>query len=234
MQPTPAQRNPWAILLVLVFGFFMILLDTTIVNIAIPSISTDLKASLDQILWVINGYILVYALLLVTAGRLGGFFGQRNLFAIGVVVFTAASAACGLAQDPSQLIAFRVVQGFGGALMAPQILALSPSRPPTSSRLPNDSAYAVTTHCRSLLEKPSACWADGSAMFTIVASSTSISWATATTTRTSQRRSADGVRRSRVAEDVLTDDIRSIPSLRLAELARLSVRRVRLDSEGIW
>src|ERR1700716_293509 len=105
---------------------------------------------------------------------------------------------------------------------------------PTTSRLPNDSAYAVTTHCRSLLEKPSACWADGSAMFTIVASSTSISWATATTTRTSQRRSADAVRRSRVAEGVLTDDIRSIPSLRLAELARLSVRGVRLDSEGIW
>jgi EmrB/QacA subfamily drug resistance transporter len=124
MQQTPTQRNPWAILLVLVFGFFMILLDTTIVNIAIPSISTALNASLDQILWVINGYILVYAVLLVTAGRLGDFFGQRNVFAIGVVVFTAASAACGLAQDPSQLIAFRVVQGFGGALMAPQILSL--------------------------------------------------------------------------------------------------------------
>jgi EmrB/QacA subfamily drug resistance transporter len=124
MQQTPTQRNPWAILLVLVFGFFMILLDTTIVNIAIPSISTDLNASLDQILWVINGYILVYAVLLVTAGRLGDFFGQRNVFAIGVVVFTAASAACGLAQDPSQLIASRVVQGFGGALMAPQILSL--------------------------------------------------------------------------------------------------------------
>ena len=124
MQQTPTQKNPWAILIVLVFGFFMILLDTTIVNIAIPSISTDLNASLDQILWVINGYILVYAVLLVTAGRLGDFFGQRNVFAIGVVVFTAASAACGLAQDPSQLIAFRVVQGSGGALMAPQILAL--------------------------------------------------------------------------------------------------------------
>ena len=69
MQQTPTQRNPWAILLVLVFGFFMILLDTTIVNIAIPSISTDLKASLDQIRWVINAYILVNAVLLVTAGR---------------------------------------------------------------------------------------------------------------------------------------------------------------------
>jgi hypothetical protein len=93
-------------------------------------------------------------------------------------------------------------------------LNMSPSRPPTSSRLPNDSAYAVTTHCRSLLEKPSACWADGSAMFMIVASSTSISWATATTTRTSQR-PAGAVRRSGVAEDVVTDDIRSIPTASL-------------------
>src|ERR1700716_4166085 len=89
-------------------------------------------------------------------------------------------------------------------------LNMSPSRPPTSSRLPNDSAYAVTTHCRSLLEKPSACWADGSAMFTIVPSSTSISWATAATTRTSQRRSAGAVR-SRLAEGVVTDAIR-VPS----------------------
>src|SRR6267143_4803675 len=89
-------------------------------------------------------------------------------------------------------------------------LKMSPSRPPTSSRLPNDSAYAVTTHWRSPLEKPSACWADGSAMFTIVPSSTSISWATAATTRTSQRRSAGAVR-SRVAEGVVTDDIR-VPS----------------------
>lgn len=124
MPQTPTEKNPWAILVVLVFGFFMILLDTTIVNIAIPSISRDLGASLDQILWVVNGYILVYAVLLVTAGRLGDFFGQRNVFATGVVIFTAASAACGLAQDPSQLIAFRVVQGVGGALMAPQILTL--------------------------------------------------------------------------------------------------------------
>src|SRR5438309_8293248 len=92
-------------------------------------------------------------------------------------------------------------------------LKVSPSRPPTSSRLPNDSAYAVTTHCRSPLEKPSACWADGSAMFTIVPSSTSISWATAATTRTSQRRSTGAVRRSRVAEDVVADAIR-VPSYR--------------------
>src|ERR1700674_1323140 len=124
MQTTRAQRNPWLSLLVLCFGFFMILLDTTIVNIAIPSIIDGLKASLDQILWVLNAYILVYAVLLITAGRLGDLFGQRNLFAAGLVIFTAASAACGLAQDPNQLIAFRVVQGVGGALIWPQTLAI--------------------------------------------------------------------------------------------------------------
>src|ERR1700738_338395 len=90
-------------------------------------------------------------------------------------------------------------------------LKMSPSRPPTSSRLPNASAYANTNHCRSPLEKPSACWADGSAMFTIVPSSTSINGPTPATTRTSQRRSAGAVRRSRVAEDVVTDAIR-VPS----------------------
>ncbi|MGA7911832.1 MAG: DHA2 family efflux MFS transporter permease subunit [Candidatus Dormiibacterota bacterium] len=126
--------------LVLVFGFFMILLDTTIVNIAIPSIIDGLKASLDQILWVINGYILVYAVLLITAGRLGDYFGQRNVFAIGLVIFIAASAACGLAQDPSQLIAFRVIQGVGGALMAPQTLAIITQIFPPQQR---GAAYGV-------------------------------------------------------------------------------------------
>src|SRR5438132_11485005 len=88
-------RNPWLALLVLCLGFFMILLDTTIVNVAIPSIIDALKASLDQILWVLNAYLLVYAALLITAGRLGDYYGQRNLFALGLVVFTASSALCG-------------------------------------------------------------------------------------------------------------------------------------------
>src|SRR5579864_5166082 len=97
-------RNPWIVLLVLCLGFFMILLDTTIVNIAIPSIIDALKASLDQILWVLNAYILVYAVLLITAGRLGDIYGQRNLFAVGLAIFTIASAFCGLAQNTDQLI----------------------------------------------------------------------------------------------------------------------------------
>src|SRR5215207_9859935 len=108
------ERNPWLVLIVLCLGFFMILLDTTIVNIAIPDMIDELHASLDQILWVINAYILAYAVLLITAGRLGDLFGPRRLFIIGLVVFTLASAACGVAQTPNHLIFFRIVQGVGG------------------------------------------------------------------------------------------------------------------------
>ena len=121
---TELTANPWLILLVLCLGFFMILLDTTIVNIAIPSMIDALGASLDQILWVLNAYILVYAVLLITAGRLGDMFGQRNMFALGLTIFTLASAACGLAQTTDQVTIARVVQGVGGALLTPQTLAL--------------------------------------------------------------------------------------------------------------
>src|SRR3989441_5244477 len=106
-----ARTNPWLVLVVLTSGFFMILLDTTIVNVAIPAMSAGLGAALDEILWVLNAYILVYAVLLITAGRLGDLFGQRNLFAIGLAVFTLASALCGLAQTSTELIAARIVQG---------------------------------------------------------------------------------------------------------------------------
>jgi EmrB/QacA subfamily drug resistance transporter len=117
-------RNPWLALLVLCMGFFMILLDTTIVNIAIPSIIDGLHSTLDEILWVLNAYVLVYAVLLITASRLGDRYGQRNLFVAGLAVFTVASALCGLAQDSNQLIAGRVIQGIGGALLTPQTLAV--------------------------------------------------------------------------------------------------------------
>src|ERR1700712_92209 len=87
--------SPWLILIVLALGFFMILLDTTIVNVAIPSMMDGLNASLDQILWVLNAYILVYAVLLITAGRLGDMFGPKRLFLSGLILFVLASAACG-------------------------------------------------------------------------------------------------------------------------------------------
>ncbi len=121
---TQRRHSPWLVLSILCLGFFMILLDTTIVNIAIPSISDKLHASLSDILWILNSYILVYAVLLITAGRLGDLFGPKQLFLLGLVIFSLASAACGFAQNPTQLIIFRVIQGLGGAILTPQTLSV--------------------------------------------------------------------------------------------------------------
>ncbi|HXT36279.1 MAG TPA: MFS transporter, partial [Chloroflexota bacterium] len=134
MQLSPKPTNPWAVLFVLMLGSFMALLDLTIVNIAIPSIVDGLRASLDQILWVLNAYSLVFAVLLITAGRLGDIFGPRNLFALGLVVFTVGSASSGLSQDPTWLILSRALQGLGAALMSPQGLPFITSLFPAERR----------------------------------------------------------------------------------------------------
>jgi len=118
------RGNPWAVLIVMSLGFFMTLLDLTIVNIAIPNMIARLHASLDGVLWVINAYALVLAVLLITAGRLGDLRGQRTMFMVGVVTFTLASAACGLSPSVGWLIAFRAAQGVGAALLLPQTLAI--------------------------------------------------------------------------------------------------------------
>src|ERR1700736_4845947 len=121
----PVQaKNEWLVLVFLSLGFFMILLDTTIVNIAIPAMISGLNSSLDQILLVNNPYLLAYAGLLIPAGRLGDFFGPRRLFALGLAIFTVASALCGLSQDGNQLIAARILQGVGGAILTPQTLSI--------------------------------------------------------------------------------------------------------------
>src|SRR3989440_7849800 len=109
---------------VLVLGLFMTLLDLTIVNIAIPSILDGLHASLDQVLWVLNAYSLLYAVLLITSARLGDIYGPRNLFGAGVVIFTVTSALSGLAQDPTQLILSRALQGVGATVLAPHGLTV--------------------------------------------------------------------------------------------------------------
>src|SRR2546430_8784984 len=114
---------PWLALAVLALGLFMTLLDLTIVNVAIPSIVDDLHASLDQILWVLNGYSLAYAVLLITSGRLGDIFGPRNMFAAGVVGFTVSSAFSGLAPDPTPLILPTGLPGVGAAVIPPPGLA---------------------------------------------------------------------------------------------------------------
>ena len=121
---TKLRGNPWAVLAVVSLGFFMTLLDLTIVNIAIPNMILKLHASLDDVLWVLNAYALVLAVLVITAGRLGDLFGPRMMFVLGIVVFTAASAACGFAPNPGALIAFRAVQGLGAAMLMPQTLAM--------------------------------------------------------------------------------------------------------------
>src|SRR4030081_1246129 len=118
------RSHPMAALAVLRLGLFMTLLDLTIVNIAIPSIVDGLHATLDQVLWVLNAYSLLYAVLLITAGRLGDIYGPRNVFGVGIAIFTAASAVSGLAQDPTQLIIARATQGVGAAILAPQGLPI--------------------------------------------------------------------------------------------------------------
>jgi EmrB/QacA subfamily drug resistance transporter len=135
--------NPIAVLIVISLGLFMTLLDLTIVNIAIPSIVDGLHASLDQVLWVLNAYSLVYAVLLITSGRLGDIFGPRNLFAAGISVFTLASVASGLAQDPTQLILARAAQGFGAALLAPQGLPILLSLFPPERRASTFAVFGI-------------------------------------------------------------------------------------------
>jgi EmrB/QacA subfamily drug resistance transporter len=116
--------NEWAVLLTLSLGFFMTLLDLTIVNIAIPDMRRGLHASLPEIGWVINAYIIVLAVLMITSGRLGDLRGRRTLFIAGVAVFTLASAASGIAQNAGELIAARAVQGLGAAMLIPQTMAI--------------------------------------------------------------------------------------------------------------
>src|SRR5258708_5059868 len=128
------SARTWAALAILCLGAFLVVLDTTIVNIAIPSIMTGLHSSLDQVLWVLNAYTLVFAALLITGGRLGDLYGPRRLLIVGILVFGGASVACALAPSAGILIAARVLQGVGGALMTPQTLAMIPAIVPANRR----------------------------------------------------------------------------------------------------
>ncbi|WP_201788883.1 DHA2 family efflux MFS transporter permease subunit [Amycolatopsis orientalis] len=112
------------VLLILSLGFFMTLLDLTAVNVALPGMLDEFRAPLDELLWVINVYVLVLAALLITAGRLGDLRGPRTMFVVGVALFTVASILCGLSDDPAQLIAARALQGLGAAALIPQSMTL--------------------------------------------------------------------------------------------------------------
>jgi len=121
--PNPASRH-WITLAVLCLGTFAVLLDSTIVNVALPSMITALHASLDQALWIVNAYLLVFAALLILASRLGDLFGPRRMFVLGLAIFAISSALCGAAQVPGQLVAARVLQGVGAAAMTPQAMVI--------------------------------------------------------------------------------------------------------------
>ena len=118
------DNSKWWTLGAMCFALFMIMLDNTIVNVALPSIQKDLGATLSGLEWTINGYTLSFAVLLATGGRLGDIFGRRLMFLVGVVIFALSSATAGFAPDQTALVISRVVQGIGAALMMPGTLSI--------------------------------------------------------------------------------------------------------------
>ncbi len=128
------ENRKWWTLGAMCFALFMIMLDNTVVNVALPSIQRDLGASISGLEWTINGYTLSFAVLLATGGRLGDIFGRRRMFLFGVVIFALSSATAGFAAHPIDLVLSRVVQGVGAALMMPATLSIITDAFPPSER----------------------------------------------------------------------------------------------------
>jgi EmrB/QacA subfamily drug resistance transporter len=118
------ENRKWWTLVAVAFGLFMIMLDNTIVNVALPSIQRDLNIGISELEWVYNGYALTFGVLMLTGGKLADLFGRRRIFIVGLVIFTVASLACGLASSAGLLIGARVLQGVGSALMNPATLSI--------------------------------------------------------------------------------------------------------------
>src|SRR3979409_2004744 len=112
------SRTRWLALMILCLGDLMIVLDSTIVNVALPSIRADLGFSQPSLAWVVNAYLLTFGGFLLLGGKLGDLFGHRRLFLAGISLFTVASLACGLASSPRVLEGARAVQGLGGAVVS--------------------------------------------------------------------------------------------------------------------
>ncbi|WP_186628276.1 MFS transporter [Rhodococcus sp. BP22] len=121
--PVEVPRRAWQALVVLLLGMFMALLDTTIVNVALPTISTSLNASEATLSWIISGYALAFGLALIPAGKIGDRIGHKWVFFTGLALFTVASFACGLAQNDLQLVIARIVQGLAGGIFVPAVTA---------------------------------------------------------------------------------------------------------------
>src|SRR3978361_2020971 len=106
------------------FALFMMMLDNTVVNVALPTIQQKFNATTSALEWIVNGYTLSLAVLMVTMGKLGDIFGRKRLFLTGLTLFTIASSACGVAPNLGALVFFRVLQGIGGSIMMPGTLSI--------------------------------------------------------------------------------------------------------------
>src|SRR5919109_4167445 len=118
------QTNPWLVLVLICLAQFMVILDATIVNVALPSIQKDLDLDEANLQWIVNAYALVFGGFLLLGGRAGDLLGRKRLFLIGLVIFTVASLLNGLATSSGMLIGFRALQGLGGALISPAALSI--------------------------------------------------------------------------------------------------------------
>jgi EmrB/QacA subfamily drug resistance transporter len=118
------EFRKWWTLGAVSFGLFMIMLDNTVVNVALPAIQRDLKIGVSELEWVVNGYALTFAVLMLTGGKLADMLGRRRMFIVGLAIFSGASLACGLANSAGLLIGARIVQGIGAALMNPATLSI--------------------------------------------------------------------------------------------------------------
>ena len=128
------DTRKWFTLAAVSFGLFMIMLDNTVVNVALPAIQQDLGADLSELQWIVTGYALTFAALMLIGGKVADAYGRRLIFVIGIVVFTAASLWCGLADSSQELIAARVLQGAGAALMNPATLSIIAATFPPKER----------------------------------------------------------------------------------------------------
>src|ERR1700755_2854095 len=129
------RRNPWSTLAVLAVAQFMVVLDVTIVNVALPHIQADLGFSPSGLQWVVSAYTLFFGGFLLLGGRNADLIGRRRLCALGLIVFGVTSLVAGLAQTPDQLIIMRAIQGLGGAMLSPAALAILPvTFPPARDR----------------------------------------------------------------------------------------------------
>jgi EmrB/QacA subfamily drug resistance transporter len=119
-----AENRKWWTLGAVAFGLFMIMLDNTVVNVAAPAIQRDLGVGLSELEWIVAGYALSFAALMLTGGKLADLMGRRRIFVLGIVIFTVSSLFCGMADSGNELIGWRIVQGVGAALMNPATLAI--------------------------------------------------------------------------------------------------------------